>query len=438
MNILLAYQFCDLGGIQAIMGALCQRFKAKGHACELFFFNAGPALRQFPADWAVHVGGLPELLKLVEVRRFEIVHAITEDWPTGISAVRHLGGGVSPALVLSSQGRIVPHWNAHHCDGLIGCSAWDVKEQQTTADFPVCRIYNGIDLERFSPEGCSAGAAAEKPIVAWVGRGSDLQQKRLGLLAAAAPALMSAGLRLWIADPDGPAKVPESLAKVLGPAAEFWGKIDWADMPGFYRRVAASGGAVLSTAAFEGLPLSLTEAQACGCPAIGADVRGVNECVRPEHGGVLYPADAVSEKIAELVIHTLGDKAAMDQRRKTCAVFAAECFGLARMVDEHLAAYQDAMQRRRAAGRVFARGWTDSIRNRSDRYSEWRMVPATRQYEASISLADQGARRAAVAAARAAFTTCPALFRKGQRMRHLARIHLPRKSAPREGHAVGA
>jgi len=435
MNILLAYQYCDLGGIQAIMGALGRRYKARGHACELFFFNAGPALAQYPADWKVHVGGLAELLNVAASRRFDVVHAITEDWPTGISAVRHLKK-MRTALVLSSQGRIVSHWNSRHCDGLIGCSGWDVTEQQKTADFRVTRIYNGIDLERFSPEGRKADGG--KPIVAWVGRGSDLEQKRIDLLAGAAKELVAAGLRLWIADPDGPAKVVASAAQALEPIAERWGKVAWDQMPGFYRDVAASGGVVLSTAAFEGLPLSLAEAQACGSPVIGADVRGVNECVRPEKGGVLYPADIAPARLAELIVETVRDSAAMEHRRQACAGFAAECFGLERMVDEHLAAYEAAMERRRAAWRVFGKGWTDSITHRSDRYSEWRMIPATRQYEASVELADRGERRTAAAAARAAFTTCPALFRKGERMRHLVGVHLSQKSPPSEGHAVRA
>ena len=396
-------------------------------------FQWWAALSQYPAEWKVHVGGLPELLKLVGSRGFDVVHAITEDWPTGISAVRHLKK-TRTALVLSSQGRIVSHWNSRHCDGLIGCSGWDVKEQQKTADFAVTRIYNGIDLERFSPDGRTA--KGEKPIVAWVGRGSDLEQKRIDLLAGAAKKLAEAGLRLWIADPDGPAKVLASAARVLEPIAERWGKVAWEAMPGFYRDVAASGGAVLSTAAFEGLPLSLAEAQACGCPAIGADVRGVNECVRPERGGVLYPTNIEPERLAELVIETVRDTAKMAERRQICAAFAAESFGLARMVDEHLAAYEAAIKRRRATWRVFGRGWTDSIWNRSDRYSEWRMIPATRQYEASVALAENGERRLAAAAARAAFTTCPAFFRKGERMRHLVGVHRSQKSPPREGRAV--
>ena len=43
---------------------------------------------------------------------------------------------------------------------------------------------------------------------------------------------------------------------------------------------------------FEGMPLALIEALACGCPAVAADVGGVGEVLTPEAGRVVPPEDA--------------------------------------------------------------------------------------------------------------------------------------------------
>src|SRR5207245_934228 len=100
------------------------------------------------------------------------------------------------------------------------------------------------------------GTPKGPPVVAWVGRGSDLGQKQIDKLAAIAPYLRCGGVRLWIADPDGPEKVIASAAQVLTPLAEFWGKVPHEKMSAFFRTVASTGGCVLSTSRFEGLPMA--------------------------------------------------------------------------------------------------------------------------------------------------------------------------------------
>jgi hypothetical protein len=227
--------------------------------------------------------------------------------------------------------------------------------------------------------------------------------------------------------------VPEAVSALL-PVADFWGAVPVEKMAGFYQEVAASGGCVISTSSFEGLPLTLLEAQACGCPAIGPDVRGVNECIDPVHGGVLYPFEMEAEDLARLVIETLSNADEMHWRRRACASFAREQFSLERMTRDYLKIYEEALHPRRisfSGGRSLfdmmpRLGWKG--------YLEHCWSGGHCQYHASRSLAEQGEWRLAAAAARSALSTCPTLFARPHRAFHLLKTQLrskfPSQAAP--------
>jgi glycosyltransferase involved in cell wall biosynthesis len=307
---------------------------------------------------------------------------------------------------------LATHWVSTNCDALVACSRWDAAEQQQQTDLPVHVVLNGIDTGMFAPARTTGGAGP--PVVAWIGRGWDLKQKRLDVLASIAPLLHKAGVRLRVADPGGPARAAPGIAEVLSPLVEFWGPVPRPGMAPFFQEIAASGGCVLSTSAFEGLPLALLEAQACGCPVIGPDVRGVNECVSPEHGGLLYPFGLEPDRLAGLVLAALADGATMDERRKECARYVHERFGEYRMADTYLRIYEEAPDP--PCGRAPA---TRSVRDYVDRY--W--TPGYCLHVASQRLAEAGDWRLAARTARAAMSKCPTLFLRTRRIRHLLRTH---------------
>jgi glycosyltransferase involved in cell wall biosynthesis len=285
-------------------------------------------------------------------------------------------------------------------------------------------VYNGIDTHKFKPALVPA-PSDPKPILAWVGRGPDLRAKRIDKLAAASHQIRDAGIRIWLAEPHGFEKVaavaPEA-ARSLRETAEVWKGIEREDMPDFFRQVAQSGGAILSTSFSEGLPVALTEAQACGCPAIGTDVKGVNESVRPEHGGVLVPFDSPAGPVAEIVIDTLLDSERMKWRREACAKFARENFSAEGMVRGYLSIFREVLETPRAesvAARL--RYWSSPVR-------EWRTYIETRwsvgqsQFETSQNLAVRGEWELAAAAARASARTCPTLYLNRKRFMHLSSV----------------
>lgn len=421
MKILLANEGCIMGGVETWMVSLCSQLRAGGHDCQLFFFNHGPMEQHLPPDLTVHFGDLADLLKLVSSKGFDLVHANSTDWHTGIAAVRSLG----VRLVLTSHGRSVPTWNPLNSDALVSCSNWEAREQEAEMGVAVHTVLNGIDTERFK-----ASEVAETkgpPIVAWIGRGINVEQKRIDKLASIAPSLHRAGLRLWLVEPYGPeevSKVAPEAVRALQPVADFWGAVPVEKMADFYLEVAASGGCALSTSSFEGLPLTLLEAQAAGCPAIGPDVRGVNECISPEHGGLLYPFEMEGEQVAALIIKTLGDEEEMRRRRAACERFAREQFSLERMAGDYLKIYEKALGTPRKSfseGRslfgVWPRlGWRG--------YLEHCWSGGHCQYLASQKLAAEGEWRLAKVAAQASLSTCPTLFTRPNRALHLLRTAL--------------
>jgi glycosyltransferase involved in cell wall biosynthesis len=407
MRILLSWQGCVIGGIETWMLAMARAFHSMGHECDLFFFDRGPFAEMIPADCNAHFGTLADLLQLVSRYRFDVVQSCTRDWDTGVSAVRRLG----TKLVLHCNGHVHPAWNSSNCDAIVGCAVWEARAQHALTDLPVVVVPNGIDLERFR---LYEGSISGPPIVAWVGRGSDLKQKQISRLAVVAPGL-TRGARLWVADPDGPSRVPPDVARVLTATAERWESVAPRDMPAFYQQVAASGGCVLSTSRFEGLSLAYLEAQACGVPVIGPDVIGVNESLDKNRGGVLYPPDMAPERLTNLILRTLDDRQKMEWRRRACREFVASNFSIDMTARAYLRLYEAApfgsrgmIARMRTRLRLSPFRWKTYVQHR------WRA--GIRQFAAAKQLLEAGKTRLAAVAMRASVATAPTIFVRPQRL----------------------
>jgi hypothetical protein len=196
-------------------------------------------------------------------------------------------------------------------------------------------------------------------------------------------------------------------------------------MPDLYREVAASGGCILSTSVREGLPLTLLEAQACGCTVVASDVPGNNECVSAQHGGTLYPADLEGSAVAALILDGLRDRGAIEARQAAAATYVREEFIRARMAERYLRTYEEApypAARDRAIRRRARRRLSPLWNYRG--YLEQRWGVGDRQYGSSRVLAQEGCGRLAAGAARASLRTCPTLFLNTERLAHLVRVHL--------------
>lgn len=441
MRVLLANTNCKIGGVTTFLVSLQSELVRIGHTCELFFFERGSGERDLPASARIHFGTLADLMRLVAVQRIDVVHANNIDWPTGISAVRRLGA----RLVLTAHKVREPAWThgwtARNCDAFIAVSRWIRDGLQPFTDARIEVVHNGIDTRRFIERHAQHGPEDDSaaPIVAWIGRGAA-PRKRLEGFAAIAPALRQAGLRVRVIDQQGPdqfaARCPEQARELLA-VAERWQGIPFDAMPAFYREVAASGGCVVSTADMEGLPLTLLEAQACGCPVIGADVQGVNECVSPDHGGILYPLAIEPGALAALVIDAVRDRQVIDTRGRRASAFVHQHFSLAAMVERYLDIY-------RAAPPGAVAGPVGS-RHRLSPLLHWRAYLNERlgvgytQYDTSHVLARTGDFGGAAAAAREALVTAPTMYARPERLAHLVRVSVQSgtRSARRTRESVG-
>jgi len=411
MKILFFTDEWEMCGIDTFILALRSGLEARGHHCELFLRRHGPLQTYVPADLRVHVGrDLGDLMRVVRQGRFDVVHARSSDRPTGIAVVRALGS----TLVVTAHGiNVSAGWTAANCDAFSACSRWLRDELQPLNEIPIQVVLHGIDTDRFRPGDRPRTDAA--PIVAWVGRAAD-PRKDLNRLAAIAPFLKRAGLRLWIIDPNGPDAVERVLpdaARTLRPLADFWGGVAVERMAGTYQDIAASGGCVVSTSPREGLGLAVLEAQACGCPVIGPDVRGINESVDPAHGGLLYPFSIEADQLAELIVQALSDRDGTRRRGQECASYVREQFSLDRMVQQYLRIYREPPVSRASHGT--ARGLLSPFRSWEE-YVKDQWAVGHRQYEAAQSLANQGDWNLARIAARTSLMTSPTLYARPTRL----------------------
>lgn len=176
-------------------------------------------------------------------------------------------------------------------------------------------VHPGVDAS-FTP----AGSKAERPLVLAVGR--LVPVKRFHLLVDALTALKP--------------RVPELVAVIVGEGyererleslirergAEDWislpGRVDDAELVDLYRRTWV----VASTSAREGWGMTLTEAAACGTPAVATDIAGHRDAVRDGESGLLVGRIADFPDALERV---LTDIATRDRLGAGAVARAAQC-----------------------------------------------------------------------------------------------------------------
>ena len=104
------------------------------------------------------------------------------------------------------------------------------------------------------------------------------------------------------------------------------------------RHLAASDLFVLPSA-WEGLPIGVLEALACGVPVVATRVGGTPEAVTPDVGTLVAPGDAAA--LAEAIVALLSDPARRAAMASAARARHAERFGLDRMLDATAAVYDE-------------------------------------------------------------------------------------------------
>ncbi len=100
---------------------------------------------------------------------------------------------------------------------------------------------------------------------------------------------------------------------------------------------------------WEGLPISVLEALACGVPQVATEVGGTGEAVADGETGLLVPPHD-PPALAEAIVALLSDPVRRQAMSVTSRVRHAERFGIDRMVAETAALYDDVLSRHPVGG----------------------------------------------------------------------------------------
>ncbi|WP_323017018.1 glycosyltransferase family 4 protein [Castellaniella sp.] len=194
---------------------------------------------------------------------------------------------------------------------------------------------SGVDLDRFMPAPWPDG-----PVT--VAMASRLLQDK-GVREFVEAARLSAARGESVCWRLAGSLDPENPASIRADELQAWqaeGVIDYvgecADVAGFY----AQAHLVALPSYREGLPKSLIEAAACGRPVITTDVPGCRDVIEPDVSGLLVPArDA--RALADAVSRLAADAGLRDRMGAAGRALAERDFGLAGIVQAHLAVYAD-------------------------------------------------------------------------------------------------
>lgn len=306
----------EVGGAEMLLLELCREDLRRGRASSVAsLISEGPMRRRF-AEIGVEVAGLgmqrggsiiPGLMRLVRLirrRRPRIVQGWLYQGNLGAAAATWLSGvRPRPKLAWSIHGA-VPDFRCYPprlrravrfgarlspaVDGILynGAAALDQHREIGFRSHLAQLFSNGIDLAKFrhALELRQATRRAlclpeDAVVVIAVGR-DDPMKNWPGMLAAAEAA---AAQQVWlVAVGDGTERLPPGSRRSLLGRRE--------DMPALY---AAADIFMLASHFGEGTSVALTEAMACGLPAIVSDV-GDNGAIAAGAGVVVPPRDAAA------------------------------------------------------------------------------------------------------------------------------------------------
>ena len=159
----------------------------------------------------------------------------------------------------------------------------------------VIAVNNGVDRQ-FQP----GGQRSDLPLIVCVARLAPVKRQDELIEAAVIARRRVPDLRLVIVG-DGPLR-PSLEARVAAHGAEEWitlaGRLSHAELVAVYQRAWLVSSASLA----EGWGLTITEAAACGTPAVATDVSGHRSSIVDGVTGVLSPLDRLGDTIADVLL----------------------------------------------------------------------------------------------------------------------------------------
>lgn len=302
---------------------------AMGHDVTVLTVGSGPPREQREGYTVVRKQALLEPIGneislgaarfLQRASSFDVVHAHSHLYfLSNLAAVRRrlsdtplaitnhgLYSQTAPERLFEAYLRSLGRWTFDQADVVFCYTETDERRiRDLGVTCPIRVIPNGIDTERFTPEGPESDLVDhDGPVVLFVGR--LVEGKRPGVTVEAVERLGD-DVALYLCG-DGPLR--ESLESNAGPRTTFLGSVPYDEMPAVYR---AADVLVLSSRA-EGVPRTIIEALSSGVPVVSTDLAQVRSAFGDS---IAYAPVGDVEALADQIRETLaaGPEPTLDAR----------------------------------------------------------------------------------------------------------------------------
>lgn len=360
------------GGITAMYSDLAKYLTSRGVIVDAFCYMAAwpDAELLEPHCRDMYLAPL-SLTEVVVGKDYDIVHLSTDALLPPLSAPRQLRrAGFSGGVIVTAHhrpgDRLFP---LDRVDKLVAVSPGTARCLTDLGADDVVVIANGVDLDRFGAFGPSDSSIdIEKPILGWVGRSDDLRTKDVAGFLYVAAAFLDERYDFWIVDGGlEPSEAVKKLPDWFGERVRCIRRLHRSQLPGFYRTVAKSGGAIVLTSTQEACPLVLLEAWASGCPTIVPKAPGFEDA-EAYGASLLYERNNGIRRVRDLVLQ-LRDSTIREAIVKRAVAAVEERFNLDRMGEAYLDLYTKetcirSTRRRGGYRRVLPRLWASAYRHR--------------------------------------------------------------------------
>lgn len=350
MRVLHVGQVCGHGGTETILATLIRQQIQEGAYAEIFYFEDQGGAAHYEGLCRVTFANRTSLAETLLRGHFDVLHCITYAAAGAGRAVRRSLYRGSIIVTSHGCGAYEQHLAADRVVAVSNAVAHSIQHYYPQ---PVEVVYNGIDTSVFYPDDTTRH---HTPVIAWIGRVSDVIKDFVGVLALAHE--LPEGFEFVVVD--GSSEAVDSTMWLPRSMRVLKNK-PWREMPDFYRWVAASRGFVLSTSRSEACPVNILEAQACGCPVIAPAVGGIPEIVDHQVTGYVYDRKLGVEGIRQGMDWLYsGDQ--HERASRAAAEYIAVNFTAEKMSREYAAIYEKAMAAHhpgplnRAAQRVLLSG----------------------------------------------------------------------------------
>lgn len=339
MKVLHMASMSSHGGIESFLATLIAEQHRIGIDAEVFFYRDIGAAGMYDGVCKVWIGEKDLLADVLLRGDYDVLH-LAHRMPMH-QVQRTLRLTLYRGAVMVTSHQLGFGDNTIDFDAVVGVSRATADSIQSRFRVPVRVVYNGLDTALFYPP--ESRAPAEKSPVAWVGRSNDLVKGFDGLVAVAAD-LRDDEFRIIVIDGSPNSQESDTIWLPAGSVVHV--RKPWAEMPDFYRSIAAAGGFVLSTSRTEACPMNLLEAMACGCPVVAPNVGGIPEIVEHECTGYVYDSKGGVPAVRGGIEWLYSGN--YERVSAAAARHVAEHYPASRTAQEYLQIYSDIAQKRRA------------------------------------------------------------------------------------------